>query len=299
MPLQTLYKNESLEWLDLKDPSPEELLHLHAHYGISQLFLEDVRDPNHLPKFEEDETLRFFLLRESCNAERAFLNSISDVSTKLGLFLFERTLITVHRLESDSISNTLKKMEKKGKSFSSSDIALELALQVIESFDAKSLRIVGLVDQIEDEIFLSKSTRKQNLRRLYKFKRQATLNSRVLSSSAQWVEHFGELELSPSEVNNLKERHQDVMADFEHLESQITNLISMFLALSDQAANQVMKHLAIYSMYFLPITFIAGVYGMNFKNIPELQNPFGYFAVLLFMLIITVFTFLYVKKKKW
>jgi magnesium transporter len=72
----------------------------------------------------------------------------------------------------------------------------------------------------------------------------------------------------------------------------------MFLALSDQKANQVMKMLAIYSVYFLPITFIAGVYGMNFEYMPEITKPYGYFATLGLMGLIVIITFIYVQKKK-
>jgi magnesium transporter len=73
----------------------------------------------------------------------------------------------------------------------------------------------------------------------------------------------------------------------------------MFLALSDQKANQVMKMLAIYSVYFLPITFIAGVYGMNFEYMPEITKPYGYFATLGLMGLIVIITFIYVRRKKW
>jgi magnesium transporter len=73
----------------------------------------------------------------------------------------------------------------------------------------------------------------------------------------------------------------------------------MFIALSDQKANQVMKMLAIYSVYFLPITFIAGLYGMNFKFMPELQHPYGYFATVGVMVLIVIITFIYFRRKKW
>jgi magnesium transporter len=73
----------------------------------------------------------------------------------------------------------------------------------------------------------------------------------------------------------------------------------MFLAMSDQKANQVMKVLAIYSMYFFPITFIAGIYGMNFVFMPELNLKYGYYITLGLMAAITIITFFYVRKKGW
>jgi magnesium transporter len=100
-------------------------------------------------------------------------------------------------------------------------------------------------------------------------------------------------------VMDLLDKQKDVIADFDHLNAQTTNLISMFLALSDQKANQVMKLLAIYSVYFLPITFIAGIYGMNFDNMPELHHKNGYFFTIGLMLTIVVITFIYMRRKRW
>ena len=73
----------------------------------------------------------------------------------------------------------------------------------------------------------------------------------------------------------------------------------MSLALTDQKANQVMKLLAMYSVYFLPITFIAGLYGMNFKFMPELTYQYGYFLTLGLMALIVIVTFIYFRRKKW
>ena len=101
------------------------------------------------------------------------------------------------------------------------------------------------------------------------------------------------------QVMDLLDKQKDVITDFDHVNAQTVNLISMFLALSDQKANQVMKLLAIYSVYFLPITFIAGVYGMNFDNMPELHQKHGYYYTIGFMALIVIVTFIYMRRKKW
>ena len=107
------------------------------------------------------------------------------------------------------------------------------------------------------------------------------------------------LDLKDASVTDLKDKYKDVVGDFDHLNAQVTNLISMFLAMSDQKANQVMKVLAIYSMYFFPITFIAGIYGMNFDVMPELEAKNGYFITLGLMGVIALITFVYVRRKGW
>lgn len=300
MAIEIVFKNNHCTWVDVQRPNSEDLDFLHAKHGINHLLLEDTVDTNHLPKFEQDGDVNFFLLRENTETERANLNTISDVSTKLGIFLLDGVIITIHRLKNHSIAELKQEIKLPVNSDITRDrIALNLALKVLKSFDDESGRLLDKMDQIESEIFLRNANQSTHIQRLYRLKRKAGLNARILNISAVWVDKFKLLDLDDSSVTDLKDKQKDVIGDFEHLSTQITNLISMFLAMSDQQANQVMKMLAIYSMYFFPITFIAGIYGMNFDFMPELHGKYGYYYTLAAMAVIALITFLYVRKKRW
>lgn len=299
MPIETIYRDSQCEWVDVEAPSAEDLKFLHERYEINNLLLEDTLDPNHLPKYEEDGDVKFFLLRESTELERKNLNTISDISTKIGIFLLGRTIITVHRMKTKSLSETKKQLSGPTSEVTADHIALNIALLIMKSFDDESVSLFETMDNIESEIFLKNTNHTNQIKRLYKLKRKSGLNSRVLTISSDAIDKFRLLNLQDSEIYDLKDKHKDVVADFEHLNIQITNLISMFLALSDQKANQVMKVLAIYSVYFLPITFIAGVYGMNFDNMPELHTKYGYFFTLGLMALVVICTFIYARRKQW
>ncbi|MBV8325685.1 CorA family divalent cation transporter [Chryseobacterium sp.] len=299
MPIDTIYRNSQCEWVDVEAPTAEDLKFLHERYEINNLLLEDTMDPNHLPKYEEDGNVKFFLLRESTELERKNLNTISDISTKIGIFLLDNTIITIHRMKTRSISETKKRVAMMPEELTPQKIILMIAILIMKSFDDESLSLFETMDNIENEIFLKNTNHTSQIRRLYKLKRKSGLNSRVLVISTDAIDKFKLLNLQDSEFVDLKDKHKDVVADFDHLNIQITNLISMFLALSDQKANQVMKVLAIYSVYFLPITFIAGVYGMNFENMPELHHKHGYFITLGVMATVVISTFIYVRRKQW
>lgn len=299
MPIDTIYRDSQCEWVDVEAPTAEDLKFLHERYEINNLLLEDTMDPNHLPKYEEDGNVKFFLLRESTELERKNLNTISDISTKIGIFLLENTIITIHRMKTKSISETKKQLSAMKAEVSPSKVALMIALLIMKSFDDESVSLLETMDNIENEIFLKNTNHTNQIRRLYKLKRKSGLNSRVLVISTDAVDKFKLLDLQDSEIVDLKDKHKDVVADFDHLNIQITNLISMFLALSDQKANQVMKVLAIYSVYFLPITFIAGLYGMNFDNMPELHHKYGYFITVGVMAVVVICTFIYARRKQW
>ncbi|KPE52965.1 CorA family divalent cation transporter [Chryseobacterium indologenes] len=299
MPIDTIYRDSQCEWVDVEAPTAEDLKFLHERYEINNLLLEDTMDPNHLPKYEEDGNVKFFLLRESTELERKNLNTISDISTKIGIFLLDNTIITIHRMKTKSISETKKQLSAQQAEASPSKVALMIALLIMKSFDDESVSLLETMDNIENEIFLKNTNHTNQIRRLYKLKRKSGLNSRVLVISTDAVDKFKLLNLQDSEIVDLKDKHKDVVADFDHLNIQITNLISMFLALSDQKANQVMKVLAIYSVYFLPITFIAGLYGMNFDNMPELHHKYGYFITVGVMALVVICTFIYARRKQW
>ena len=300
MPIEIIYRNDHCEWIDVEAPTAEDLIFLHERYKINQLLLEDTIDPNHLPKYEQDNDVKFFLMRENTELERAHLNTISDISTKLGIFLIGKVIITIHRMKNRSIYELKKEiLLPENQDINSERIALSLALKVMKSFDDESQNLMETMDNIENEIFLKNTNSPNQIRRLYKLKRKSGLNARILNISADWIDKFKTLELGEAQITDLKDKHKDVIADFEHLNSQVTNLISMYLAMSDQRANQVMKVLAIYSMYFFPITFIAGIYGMNFENMPELRQPLGYFITLGVMAFIALLTFIYVRRKRW
>lgn len=300
MPIEQKYKTAQWEWIDVTAPTDEDLRFLQERYHINYLLLEDTIDPNHLPKFEEVGDVKFFLARESTDFERRTLNNISDISSKLGIFLLPKLIITTHRSKSKSIYEVCDELKKENpENISRDHLALRLALKIIKTFDDESRNLLEIMDAIENEIFLKNTNQSNQIRRLYKLKRKSGLNTRILNISGEWISKFKTLDLEEVEVMDLLDKQKDVIADFDHVNAQTVNLISMFLALSDQKANQVMKLLAIYSVYFLPITFIAGVYGMNFDNMPELHHKNGYYFTLGLMVLIVVITFIYTRRKKW
>jgi magnesium transporter len=100
----------------------------------------------------------------------------------------------------------------------------------------------------------------------------------------------------------LRDVYEHVMQVQESVEIQreaIGGLMELYHSGVSQRTNQIMQVLTIISTIFIPLTFIAGIYGMNFKNMPELSWPFGYAAVWGLMLVITVFMLIIFRRKKW
>ena len=90
-----------------------------------------------------------------------------------------------------------------------------------------------------------------------------------------------------------------VISEIDVQRDQLNGLVDLFFANQNNHMNAVMKTLTIVGAIFIPLTFIAGIYGMNFQNMPELQTENGYFVVLGVMLVLGVGMFLYMKLRRW
>ncbi len=97
----------------------------------------------------------------------------------------------------------------------------------------------------------------------------------------------------------LKDWADQIIDDINFALQKIESGVNLFFSYQNQRLNEVMKTLTLVSVIFIPITFIAGLYGMNFHNMPELSSRFGYFIVLGIMLLIASALLFYYKKKKW
>ena len=100
-------------------------------------------------------------------------------------------------------------------------------------------------------------------------------------------------------TKTLDREADDLINAYHYLRSWITELIEIHRANVNEVTNRVMKTLTIIATIFLPLSFIAGVYGMNFEHMPELTRPWGYPAVLLLMLLVAGSLLFYMRRKKW
>ena len=99
--------------------------------------------------------------------------------------------------------------------------------------------------------------------------------------------------------SELKEQTNNLIANIDFELQELESKINMIFSIQGHRLNEVMKTLTILSVIFIPLTFLAGIYGMNFANMPELNWKYGYFLILGLMLVITIISVWYFKKKKW
>ena len=99
--------------------------------------------------------------------------------------------------------------------------------------------------------------------------------------------------------SELKEQTNNLVSNIDFELQELESKINMIFSIQGHRLNEVMKTLTILSVIFIPLTFLAGIYGMNFENIPELKYKYGYFILLGVMVLVSVISVWYFKRKKW
>ena len=105
-------------------------------------------------------------------------------------------------------------------------------------------------------------------------------------------------EESKTALQNVKDQLLSLHLAYDEVSEDAHNLLHTYLSVNAQKSNDVMKLLTVFSAFFLPLTFIVGVYGMNFENMPELKMHSGYYWVLGIMMLVVIFIGVWFKRKK-
>jgi magnesium transporter len=130
---------------------------------------------------------------------------------------------------------------------------------------------------------------------LFNFKK-ATLSLRDTIVKLEKVEIAG---FETKYFSELKEQTNNLISNIDFELQELESKINLIFSIQGHRLNEVMKTLTILSVIFIPLTFLAGIYGMNFENIPELKFKYGYFVLLGIMVFITICAIWYFKRKKW
>jgi magnesium transporter len=169
---------------------------------------------------------------------------------------------------------------------------------VILSYEAPAIELDQYIDFYESKIFLRTKT-PDLLKRLYQLKRKSSIVRRVLILTRDIVNRLEGAHIQGPFINDVQDSMVHITTLYEEIQEDVHNILSIYLSISSQRTNEVMRVLTVFSAFFLPLTFIVGVYGMNFRFMPELNWKFGYVFSYIIMITVTVFIYRWFKRKKW
>jgi magnesium transporter len=292
-----IWKNEHTRWIDITNPTHAELKEYSKQYDLDYYTLSDCLEPAHLPKKEQLKDFTFMILRVYDSKATKYPSSIQEMSHKIAVFYNETVILTVHRLHSAVVEEIRTKYLDTEIISAPSEIVTKIMWYVIKSYEGNAVILSEEVDRMEKLVFVGKQTR-ITLEELYFLKNSSRLNRRILGLTRDVIYQHSTTEKDASALQDVKDLLQKLSLSFDETHDDSANLSSVYLSIVSLKTNDVMKLLTIFSVFFMPLTFIAGIYGMNFEFMPELRWKLGYPLILMVMALIGLVIFLWFKRKK-
>lgn len=281
------------EWLDLEKPKPKDLIELTQPFHIDFNLLEDALEHGHLPKLEKHGDFTFIILRAYSVEPHQNHATVAKLSNKIAFLINETQLITIHQKPFEFLDKF------KAEEFEESEsLMLSIILEMIRTFEVPMQWLSDKMDENEKEIFLNKNG-KISIEHLYYQKAKARICRKLLQLSQNVLNQLVVREQYISTLQDIKESTVSYLLHYDEVIEDAHSILNTHLSLSAQKSNEVMKLLTIFSAFFLPLTFIVGVYGMNFEYLPELSWKYGYFLTWGIMIAISVIIFAWFKRRKF
>lgn len=293
-----------VSWLNFHDLTDRQSIErLCDHLDIDKLSVEDIYTEKRRPKLEEYPNYMFFSVRSALPIERsnALLNQ-----EQLSFILGKHYLISFQEKSSNHFQNVRDRIEKKrGKiRFKGPDFLLFRMLDAIVDNYFEVLE--DITDAIEDlELRLVRLPTSDTLQKI-EFQKRKLIELRKIVLPLRDVTFQLEKNRSVflSAENHyyfadLKENCLGILEEIDANKQILEGLANLYYAIQGQRMNEIMKVLTVVSSIFIPLTFIVGVYGMNFKYMPELEYRYGYYTVIGFMVLVGVGLLSYFIRRGW
>ena len=295
---------QGLTWVDVVEPTPSELTEVAHLYGLHATSVRDCLDPEHLPKFEKFPDRSFIIIRVFDTESTADCATVHEMTRKVAIFSGPDFVVSIHRKPLPFLTA----LEQQWRAADTGEASGEppphrLILDIIDrglaTFEPPLERIEEALDEVEAALFQNHHDT-EDLLDLYVLRRRTTLSKRMLWRSLVVLKLFSPpVDTSTPHYQDVRETVEALHFFADDLLESVTNLTSLQLALSSQKANQVMRILTVFSAFFLPLTFLVGVYGMNFEFMPELSRRWGYPAVWGVMVLITLGIYTWFRRRGW
>ncbi|MGD9842508.1 MAG: magnesium/cobalt transporter CorA [Steroidobacteraceae bacterium] len=293
---------DALIWADFTDneASVEKQI-LQQCFSLHSLAIKDALQDRHPPKIETFTNNVFILLKG--------LSAPSDEfefrTIQLALFIGQRFLVTRHSGHSPSIDALRDELQQDASLLTTGcdGLALRFCRIMVDRYTKKLLTLEPRLEDLEREIVDKPDD--SMLAELIGYKTDLRKFRRVL---LYHVQIFAELVKSPPPQLSPERRHElrDVYEQQERASSLAslyyevaTDIIDGYISLASHRLNNIIKVLTIVTAVFVPLSFLAGIYGMNFEYMPELRSQYGYFILLGIMASVATTLLLTFRRKRW
>jgi len=305
IPVEVLLKkcvHDQINWINIDGLTNEEQIQkISKHFDLHYLLVEDVMNTHHQPKADEYEDHLFFTLKMlyQIDGQRIDYEHISFVLGKNYLLSFQEKEGDIFGNLRNRINQDNSIIRKRGADY----LLYRLIDSIVDSYYSVLDSIGHRIEEIEDKITTQATELDfieiQKLRKEFIYLRKVVYPLReALNKVIKNEEGFIE-ERNEKYFSDVYDHVIHLIDSLDTYKDLTSTLMDLYMNTINYRMNEVMKLLTVITTIFIPLSFIAGVYGMNFENMPELTWPNGYYGVLVFMGVIFLAMIGYFKYKKW
>jgi magnesium transporter len=294
----------TVTWINVEGLHQVEVLErLGGCYGLHPLVLEDILNTDHRPKMEDYAEYIYVVLKMLNYNDKSGQIEAEQISLVLGqnfvLSFQEGKEGDVFDLLRERLRGAKGRIRKMGADY----LAYSLIDSVVDHYFIILERMGERVEFLEEELVTEPTTKTlqeiYNLKREMIFLRKAVWPLREVISSLERGESSLIQQNTQIYFRDVYDHTIQVIDTIETLRDTVSGMLDIYLSSVSNRLNAVMKVLTIIATIFMPLTFLAGIYGMNFKYMPELEWRWGYPLTWMIMMAIGIFMLIYFRKKKW
>ena len=293
--------NEGIVWINVDGLDAKLIEDVGGIYDLHPLIMEDILNTDQRPKTEDFGNYIYIVLKNFHNQD-----SVNMPSEQVSIILGKNFIISFKEKETslfEPIRERLRVNKGRIRKSGPDNLAHALIDNIVDNYFFVLEELEERIEYLEDELVTQ--TNPVNLQAIHSLKREL-----ILLGKSLWPlrEAICTLERTDSELITasthiyFKDIFDHIIAIIETVDTyreMLSGMLDIYLSTVSNRLNEVMKVLTIIATIFMPLTFLAGVYGMNFKYMPELEWHFGYFGVLGLMIGIALLMLKYFRNKKW
>ncbi|WP_410507010.1 magnesium/cobalt transporter CorA [Methanosarcina hadiensis] len=308
--LQTVEECQALKdhpdmnlWINVDGLDKIEVIEkLGSYFGVHPLTLEDVLNTGQRPKMEDYGSYIYTVLKMMFldeEIEEIIIDQVSIIFGSNYILSFQERAGDVFNPIRERLKNPASRLRKNGVDL----LAYSLIDAVVDNYFLILERFGEEIENLEEELIVDPMP--DTLKAIQKHKRDMiTLRRSVwplreLINNLQRTESGLIKETTQIYLRDVYDHTIQVIDSIEAFRDILSSMVDVYLSSLSNRMNDVMKVLTIIATIFIPLTFIVGVYGMNFEYMPELEWRWGYPAVMLGMVLLGISMFLYFKKRRW
>ena len=307
--MQTETRLNSFKWTDYTNPDREALSQIAAELGLENKVLFNCLDSDYLPHIENYTRAQFLILRLMEPESQPDADSVQELTTKIAIFMSrdKEKLVTIHRLPLAEISGVKAKISEMGPEKITRSKFIGLFYEEVSlGFDKPLSELETKLHYFEENLFSAKKSRRF-LQEGFYLKRKASAFKKVLRLTLDLQAKLNVQEdFLIDHFQQSKDRLERSLFYAEDVFDNVQSLLNLHVAIEAQKTNdasfrttEIMRVLTVLTIFFLPLNFIAGVFGMNFEKLPLLTNPEGFGISIVIMLLISIALWLYLLKQGW